>query len=99
MKVVLAESVYAELAQIGREIKKDNPARAATFVSELHDRCRKLGYMPRAFPLLPNREEQGIRRWPYGDYLISYRIEDSTVQVLHVLHGAMDYERTLFPED
>lgn len=69
MKVVIAESVYAELALIGWEIKKDNPARAATFVAELYDRCRKLGNMPRAFPLLPDREEQGIRRRPYGDYL------------------------------
>lgn len=32
-------------------------------------------------------------------YLIFYRIQADTVQVLHVLHGAMDYERILFPED
>lgn len=99
MKVVLTDAVYADLVLIGREIKKDNPTRAATFVAELYARCKKLGHMPRAFPLLPNREDQGIRRRPYRDYLIFYRIEVDTVQVLHVLHGAMDYERILFPED
>ena len=99
MNVVLAETAFADLLHITQEIRKDNPARAATFVEELYDRCKKLGRMPRAFPLLPDREEQGIRRRPYGDYLIFYRIEAETIQVLHILHGAMDYERILFPEN
>jgi plasmid stabilization system protein ParE len=54
--------------------------------------------MPRSFPLLPGREESGIRRRPYGDYLIFYRIADA-VEVLHVLHGAVDDERLLFPDE
>ena len=54
--------------------------------------------MPRAFPLLPNWEEQGIRRRPFGDYLIFYRINKDQVEILHILHGARDYEAILFPE-
>ena len=38
-----------------------------------------------------------IRRRPAGDYLIFYRIEDDQIEVLHVLHGARDYEAILFP--
>ena len=99
MNVVLTDAAFADLLHITQEIKKDNPLRAATFVDELYDRCKKLGHMPRAFLLLPDREIQGIRRRPYGEYLIFYRIEAETIQVLHILHGAMDYERILFPED
>ncbi|WP_342588924.1 type II toxin-antitoxin system RelE/ParE family toxin [Rhizobium phaseoli] len=39
-----------------------------------------------------------IRRRPYGDYLIFYRIADA-IEVLHVLRGAVDYERLLFPDE
>ena len=50
------------------------------------------------FPLLPNWEERGIRRLPFGDYLIFYRIDSEQVEILHVLHGARDFEAILFPD-
>jgi toxin ParE1/3/4 len=55
--------------------------------------------MPRAFPLLPRWEEQGIRRRPYGDYLIFYRVNANVIDVLHILHGARDFEAILFAEE
>jgi len=54
--------------------------------------------MAYAFPLL-GRSDSGIRRRVYGRYLIFYRIEEDTVQIVHILHGAMDYEAILFPKD
>ena len=99
MKVVITDAAYADLLQIGREIRKHSLARAESFVSELYDRCQRLGAMPRAYPLLPNWEDRGVRRRVHGNYLIFYRIGADAVEVLHVLHGAMDYERILFPED
>ena len=98
MKVVVTEAAFADLLDIGRSIRRDNPARAETFVAELFDRCQRLGAMPQAYPLLPDWEAKGIRRRPYGDYLIFYRITGEAVEVLHVLHGARDYEAILFPE-
>ena len=97
MKVVITDAAYADLLQIGREIRKDAPVRAETFVADLFDRCRRLGTMPRAYPLLPNWEDRGVRRRVHAHYLIFYRIGVDAVEVLHVLHGAMDYERVLFP--
>lgn len=35
----------------------------------------------------------------HGSYLIFYRIEAERIVVVHVLHGAVDYESILFPED
>ncbi|KPF71652.1 plasmid stabilization protein [Bosea sp. AAP35] len=99
MRVVVTEAALADLIRIGRVIRQDSPARAESFVSELYDRCKRLGNMPRAFPLLPAWEATGIRRRVYGRYLIFYRIADDAVEVLHVLHGAQDYESILFPED
>ena len=98
MKVVVTNAALDDLLQIGRAITIDNPQRAETFVSEIYDRCQRLGAMPRAFPLLPNWEERGIRRRPFGDYLIFYRINKDQVEILHILHGARDFEAILFPD-
>jgi toxin ParE1/3/4 len=98
VNVVLADSALSELIQIGRVIRQDNPARAETFVAEIYSRCQSLATMARAFPLLPEWEEQGIRRRSYGNYLIFYRIAGDVVEILHILHGARDYSGVLFPD-
>ncbi len=99
MRVVVTEAALADLVGIGRAIVMDAPARAEPFVAELHDCCLRLADMPRAYPLLPNRENSGVRRRVHGAYLIFYRIGEDAVEVLHILHGARDYERILFPEE
>jgi toxin ParE1/3/4 len=98
MIVVLTDAARADLVAIGRHIKADNPRRAESFVSELEMRCHQLGTMPKAFPLVPRHEQSGVRRRPYRDYLIFYRIAQNRVEILHILHGARDYEALLFPE-
>lgn len=98
MKLVFTDEARADLIQIGDWIAQDNPLRAITFVDELEERCRQLTSMPRAYQLVPGFEARGVRRVPHGDYLIFYRVLDDTVEVLHVLHGARDYEAILFPE-
>lgn len=99
MKVVVTDTAINDLIQIGRYIKQDSPERAETFVAEIYERCQRLGGMPRAFPLVPGREKSGIRRRPFGNYLIFYAIRRNNVEILHILNGAMDYERILFSED
>jgi toxin ParE1/3/4 len=99
LNVVLTEAALADLVGIGRFIALDSPARADSFLAELEDRCHRLGAMPLAFPLLPGREATGIRRRPYQNYLIFYRIVDQTVEILHVVQGARDYDAILFPDD
>jgi toxin ParE1/3/4 len=99
VKVVLTEAALADLVGIGRFISLDNPSRAETFLAELEDRCKRLDTLALAYPLLPGREATGIRRRPYQNYLIFYRIFDQTVEILHVVHGARDYDAILFPDD
>ncbi|MGL5136612.1 MAG: type II toxin-antitoxin system RelE/ParE family toxin [Beijerinckiaceae bacterium] len=99
MKVRITDEAYQDLLQIGRTISTDSPARAESFVADIAARCQALGAQPRAYPLIPGREEQGVRRRPFGNYLIFYRISSDHVEVLHVLHGARDYNRFLFPEE
>ncbi len=97
MKVILSAAAREDLLAIANFIAVDSPARALSFVDELVACCEALAVLPSAFPLVPRYESFGIRRRPYGDYLIFYRVEATSVQVLHVLHGGRDYEALLFP--
>mgnify|MGYP000131946776 FL=1 len=98
MIVVLTDAAMADLTHIGDYIANDNPERAIRFVRELLDRCRRLAEMPKAFPLVPRYEASGVRRYPYGHYLIFYRVGEDQVDILHILHGAQNYEAILFPQ-
>jgi toxin ParE1/3/4 len=99
MIVVITEAAGADLEAIGDWIAADNSARAVTFVLELRDGCETLADNPRRQALVPRYEHLGVRRRPYRDYMIFYQIAHDRIEVLHVLHGARDYEPILFPEN
>lgn len=97
MIVVITEQAEADLEEIGEHIAEESPTRAVSFVEELREACEGLSEMSKRFPLVPRYEHAGVRRRVHGNYLIFYRIGNETVDVIHVLHGAMDYEPLLFP--
>ena len=99
MKVEITEIAWNDILQIGLVVKQGSPARADKFVEELYTSCHKLGDLPYSAARVPNHESTGIRRRVHGNYLIFYRINVQTVEILRVLHGAMDYERQIFPQD
>lgn len=96
MIVAYTDEAKTDLERIGDYIALDNPTRALTFVLEISDRCERLADMAGAFPLVPRYEHTGIRRRPYGSYLIFYRVTDTRVDILHILNGAQDFEAILF---
>jgi plasmid stabilization system protein ParE len=99
MIVKLTASAESDLRQIGDWIANDNPMRAISFVEELSLACRKLAEAPLASPVLASHPESGVRRRPYRNYLIFYRLQDDVIEILHVVHGARDYDAILFPKD
>lgn len=98
MKVVLTAEARGDLEAIADHIAQDNPTRARSFVRDLVESARKIGETPRGFPLVPRYQHLEIRRRTHGAYLIFYRVEEGRVSILHILHGARDYEALLFPE-
>jgi toxin ParE1/3/4 len=99
MKLVIADEARDDLARIGERIAQDNPRRAVTFIDEIEAHCERISVTPLAYPLLPGREATRLRRAVHGNYLIFYRIDPDHVVVVHVLHGARDYEAILFPDE
>lgn len=98
-RVIISDAARLDLFDIGRYIKLNNPSRSDSFVAELFRRCRALENFPESHGLIPDPKSRGIRRLVHGNYLIFFRVGRSTVEVLHVLNGARDYEVLLFPED
>src|SRR3954468_5040075 len=67
-------------------------------VHDLREKCLALVVAPRGCPLVPRYEHHGIRRRAFGSYLIFYRVGPEAIEVVHILHGARDYDPLLFPE-
>lgn len=99
MRTVWTRAAQADLEEISDYIKADNPMRAISFINDIVDAGEAISDMPRRYPLVPRLEQRGIRRRSFGRYLIFYRVEAESVQILHVAHGARDYIRSLFPEE
>ena len=92
MKVVFTEDAGRDLLDIGDYIAADSPLRALSFVREVRRKARDIGSQPRSFPVVPRYESKGIRRRRFRAYLIFYRVDPQAVVILHILHGARDYE-------
>lgn len=61
-------------------IKADNPAAAQNWLVNLEVKCRQLSRFPHT-----GKRRDDVRD---GNYLIFYDINDTSVVVLHVVHGA-----------
>ena len=98
MRVVITDEAYSDLAAIMDFVGLQNPHRALSFVDELIERCKALGNMPLAFPIVGRYRAHDVRRCVYHGYLIFYRVRPIAVEVLHVVQGARDFEALLFPD-
>jgi toxin ParE1/3/4 len=97
--VVITAEAETDLEQIAAYIAGHSAEIALNFMRELREKFESLADAPRSYPLVPRHEHLGIRRRPFGNYLIFYRIGPDAIEVVHILHGARDYEPLLFPED
>jgi len=91
-KVFVSPRAEAQIEAIGDYIAADNPGAAVRFVQTLQRRCYELDQFPERGKPIGHRHRALIE----APYLIVYRIEDDTVTVIAVLHGARLSE---IPED
>ena len=95
MKVRFSPAADADLAAIQAFIAEDNPVAAAIFTRDLAGAAIAIGATPLGFPLLPDHRSSSLRRRVYHSYLIVYRLDTDTVEIVRVLHGARDYRSLL----
>ena len=95
MKVALSTQARRDLEAIRLYIAKDSPARAITFVEELRETAKRIGEMPRAFPLVPRYEQHGIRRRSYRGYGLLYSVEPNRIFLHRITGPVQDQDRAL----
>lgn len=91
MKVIFTQQAEHDLEQIADYIAQDNPIRALSFIQELEQKSLSIGDFPKAFPIVPELTEFGIRRCVYQNYSIFFCIEVNNVFIIRILNAAMDY--------
>jgi toxin ParE1/3/4 len=85
-----------DLETIGDYIAKDSPRKAISFVRELRAQCVKITRSPQGYRRRSECQEN-LRSSPYGNYVIFFTEAGHVVQIVRVLHGAMDID-ALFAE-
>jgi toxin ParE1/3/4 len=80
-----------DLVEIYRYIGRDNPMAAEKLVRTIHSKCELLARSPmigRARPEL----RPDLRSFPYGAYLILYRVAGDGVEIVRVVHAARNLD-------
>ena len=91
MKVIFTKQAETDLEQIADYIALDNPIRALSFIEEIEQKCLSIGDIPKAFPIVSELIELGIRKRVYQNYSIFFCIESNQVFIIRILNSAMNY--------
>ena len=91
-RVVFRRAAVADLDAIAAYIARDNPARALTFITEIETAIGVWAETPMAGR---DRSEiaEGVRSFPFGNYVVFYRPRPDGMTVLHVVHGRPDVQQ------
>lgn len=86
MKYRLARRVLSDIEAIGRYVARDNESAAYRLIEAFFHRMDMLQRVPRAGV---RRDDlgPGYRVVPVGQYLILYKVGDTRIEVLRVIHG------------
>jgi toxin ParE1/3/4 len=86
----------ADIRAIREHIAADNPQAAERWAAEVERLILRLETLPFSFEVIPEAAELGreYRHKLFGSYRIIYRVEESRVAIVRVIHGA----RTLTPQ-
>jgi toxin ParE1/3/4 len=80
-----------DLIDIYLHISRDNPPAAEKLVRAINAKCERLARSPmigRARPEL----RPDLRSFPYGSYLILYRVISDRVEIVRIVHAARNLD-------
>lgn len=96
-KPVFSRMARADLRSIFKYIAAENPQAAASFVIDINLKIRSLAHS--GFTGVARGEiAQALRGLPYSDRCIYFRVTDSHIYIVRILHGRQDISCEDFPE-
>lgn len=93
-KVRFQPAAEADLDDIWLTIGLNSPAAADRTVDAIYNRSMQLVDFPELGPERPEIAD-GLRSLVQGHYLILYRIAETSVEIVRVIHGARDLNTLL----
>jgi toxin ParE1/3/4 len=90
----LSKQAEADLDDIWLYVAQDSLRHADHLITEIRDECELLAVSP---GLGRQRDElrPSLRSFPWGEYVIFYRLSTEGIEVVRILHGHRDIE-TIF---
>lgn len=92
-KLLISPAAMADLDDIWDYIAEDSPEAATRFLSLLLEQCQLLADSPYLGRERADIGREGVRSYPFKNYILLYQVEKNVVEVLHVFHGKRDYPR------
>jgi toxin ParE1/3/4 len=74
--------------------KKWGDEQAATYGANLRDQIKSLREFPLRFPEFDSKYD-GLRQMRSGHHMVFYLVTDDTIEIIRVLHEAMDFSERL----
>ena len=99
MKVHWTDTAEGHLGALYAYIAQDSPEYAKGMVDRLTRRSQQIADFPFSGRRVPEYDIQEIREVIEGPYRIIYHIKPDQIDVLAVIHGAMDILRSSEEED
>jgi toxin ParE1/3/4 len=91
-KLRISPRASSDLIEIWSYIADDSVANADAFIDKLYETMQLLAGKPGSGR---QREDlaAGIQSFPFGRYIIFYRVVTGAIEIVRVLHGARDIEK------
>lgn len=86
-QVILSEQVSVDLQEIWARIAVNSLQYADQFIDRLDEAFAVIGRLP-GIGTARNDLQDGLRTLPVGNYVIFFRLRNSRVEIVRVLHGA-----------
>lgn len=86
--IVITETAYADLEDIENYIAQDSPTIARRFILRIFDRIDQLYEHPQSGKSVPEINDQSIRELLLNKYRIIYQLNQNTINILRIIHGA-----------
>lgn len=86
-----------DLKDIYRHIAEYHPPAAGALIRQLHAKAQMLAAVPQMGQGVPELSP-GLRRFPFGSYVIFYYPIQGGVDIVRILHGARDRD-SIFRDD
>lgn len=91
-QLILLDSALADFVAILDYIARESGSRiiGRRFVNRLRDQCKKLASLPGTLGRLRPELQPGLRSFAFKGYVIFFRYEGDTFEVVNVLEGHRD---------